>query len=83
MPIYYREAGLETYWDLNDAKQVGFRAQAPHLIASTDRLMNPIAQTTVTSPFISLSRSYAIAHGYAIVGQRVSRLNSTSARIRV
>lgn len=68
MPIYYRGAGPGSYWDLNDARQIGFRAQAPHLIASTDRLMNHIAQTTVTSPFVSLSRSYAIAHGYAIVG---------------
>jgi hypothetical protein len=68
MPIYYRGAGPGSYWDTHDATRVGFRAQAPHLAASMDRLMNHIAQTTVISPFISLTRSYAIAHGYAIVG---------------
>jgi len=68
MPIFYRGAGPGSCWDTNDARQLGFRAQSPQLMATMDRLMNHIAQTTVTSPFVSLSRSYAIAHGYAMAG---------------
>src|SRR5689334_12489051 len=68
MAIFYRGAEPGSYWDLKYARQIGFLAQLPHLTATMDRLINHIAQTTVTSPFVSLSRSYAIAHGYAMVG---------------
>ena len=68
MAVFFRGAGPGSYWDLNDGRQIGFRAQAPQLTATMDRLMNHIAHTTVTSPFVSLSRSYAIAHGYAMAG---------------
>ena len=62
--------GPGSYWDLNDGRQIGFRTQAPQLTATMDRLMNHIAHTTVTSLFVSLSRSYAIAHGYTMAGPR-------------
>ena len=66
MAIFYRGAGIGTYWHTHDARQTGFIARAPHMQATVDQLMLHIARGTVNSPFISLTRSYGIALNYAI-----------------
>lgn len=66
MAIFYRGAGIGTYWHTHDARQTGFVARAPQMQSTVDRLMLHIARGTVNSPFISLTRSYGIALNYAI-----------------
>lgn len=65
MAIFYRRAGIGTYWHTHDARQTGFVARAPQMPSTVDRLMLHIARGTVNSPFISLTRSYGIALNYA------------------
>ncbi len=65
MAIFYRGAGVGTYWHTHDARQTGFVARSPQMPFSVDRLMLHIARGTVNSPFISLTRSYGIALNYA------------------
>ena len=66
MPIFYRGAGINTYWYLNDPIVHGFTARAPEMTSTTTRLMLHIARSTVNSPFISITRSYAVAWHYAM-----------------
>ena len=65
MAIFYRGAGIGTYWHSHDARQTGFIARAPQMQPTPDRLMLHIARGTVNSPFISLTHSYGIALNYA------------------
>ena len=67
MPIFYRGAGINTYWYLNDPVVRGFSARDPGGSVTTTRLMLHIARSTVNSPFISLTRSYAVAWRYAML----------------
>jgi hypothetical protein len=64
--IFYRGAAIGTYWHANDAQLDGFSAQRPSQPPSLDRLMNHIVYGTVTSPYVSLTRSYGIALNYAL-----------------
>jgi hypothetical protein len=67
MAIFYRGAGINTYWYLNDPIEQGFVARAPRMTPTTTRQMLHIARSTVNSPFVSLTRSYAVAWHYAMV----------------
>lgn len=67
MAIFYRGAGINTYWYLNDPIEQGFVARDPEMAPTTTRQMLHIARSTVNSPFISLTRSYAVAWRYAMV----------------
>ena len=72
MAIFYRGAGIGTYWHTHDARQQGFIARAPQTQPTADRLMLHIARGTTNSPFISLTRSYGIALNYAsFFGNRI------------
>ncbi len=66
MPIFYRGAGVGTYWHGMDARTTGFTARHPGMTPTGDRLMEHIARATTASPYISLTRSYAVAWDYAI-----------------
>ena len=66
MAIFYRGAGIGTYWYENDPVRQGFIARAPGMDSTTDRLMDHIARSTVNSPFISMTRSYGVAWHYAM-----------------
>ncbi len=71
--IFYKGAGIGTYWHINDARQTGFIARAPQMQPTPDQLMLHIARGTVNSPFISLTRSYGIALNYAkFYGKEIS-----------
>ena len=65
MAVFYRGAGVGTYWQLNDARVHGFTPQSPGVTPTADCLMDHIVQGTVTSPFVSLTRSYGVAQDYA------------------
>jgi hypothetical protein len=65
MPIFYRGAGVGTYWHENDARLNGFTSKKPGAIHSIDRLMKHVARADVNSPYISLTRSYGVAYWYA------------------
>ena len=67
MAIFYRGAGINTYWYLNDPIERGFVARDPRMTPTTTRQMLHIARSTVNSPFISLTRSYGVAWRYAMV----------------
>jgi hypothetical protein len=65
MVVFYRGAGVNTYWHEHDARERGFVAKAPGQQHSLDRLKQHIARGNFNSPYISLSRSYGIARDYA------------------
>lgn len=66
MPIFYRGAGVGTYWHENGARLNGFTPKKPGAVHSIERLMEHIARADVNSPYISLTRSYGIAYWYAV-----------------
>ena len=66
MPILYRGAGVGTYWHQRDARVTGFTPQHPGMSPSLDRLIGHISYGTVTSPYVSLTRSYGVAWSYAM-----------------
>lgn len=66
MAIFYRGSGIGTYWHINDPIESGFTARAPEMTSTITRLMLHIARSTVNSPFISMTRSYAVAWRYAM-----------------
>ena len=66
MAIFYRGAGIGTYWHLNNPLERGFIARSPGMESTTTRLMDHIARSTVNSPFISVTRSYGVAWHYAM-----------------
>ena len=64
----YKGAGLGTHWHSHDSCRVGFTARSPETGPSTAMLINHVATGTVNSPYISLTRSYAVAWDYAMSG---------------
>jgi hypothetical protein len=67
MPIFYRGAGVGTYWHENDARLNGFTPKKPGAIHSIERLIEHIVRADVNSPYISLTRSYGVAYWYAVL----------------
>ncbi|MEI7866508.1 MAG: hypothetical protein WCI11_01350 [Candidatus Methylumidiphilus sp.] len=65
MTFFYRGAGVDTYWHEHDARKDGFSAIKPEALRTIDRLIDHISKGTVTSPYISLTRSYGVACHYA------------------
>lgn len=65
--IVYRGAGIGSYWYVHNPASRGFAARAPHTSATSERLMHHISRGTGNSPFISLTRSYAVARHYAVL----------------
>lgn len=61
MPLFYRGAGVGTYWHGRDAMASGFSAQNPAQPPTADMALRHIVNGTTDSPFISLTRSYEVA----------------------
>ena len=72
MPIFYKGAGVETYWHLRDARASGFTAAEPGLAPTIHGLMWLGARGSVRSLYVSLTRSFGIAWDYAVNGGRVA-----------
>jgi hypothetical protein len=71
MALFYRGAGVGTYWHAHDAEKSGFTPQSPGTTPTTAQLMMHIARGTVRSPYVSLTRSYGVAWNYAVYTSRV------------
>ena len=69
MTIFYREAGVGTYWHVNDARLTGFTPHHPGAGQGISRVLQHIARGTTVSPYVSLTRSYGVAWGYALAGR--------------
>lgn len=69
MAIYYRGAGVGTYWHTNDARLLGFSPQCPGMNTTADQLMKHVVHGTTASPYVSLTRSYGVAEAYASLGR--------------
>lgn len=74
MPIYYRGAGVDSYWYRNDARLTGFIPHHPAAGGGISRILNHSGRGTTASPYVSLTRSYAIARGYALGGRRLATI---------
>ena len=68
MATFYKGAGVGTHWHSNDSRRIGLTARSPEATPTTEALIDHIATGTVNSPFISLTRSYAVAWQYAMEG---------------
>lgn len=66
MAIFYRGAGIGTYWHTHDARLEGFIAHSPGAPRSLGTQIGHIKNGTTTSPYISLTRSYSVALTYAV-----------------
>ena len=71
MPIFYRGAGVGTYWHQNDARLTGFEPHWPGAGRGVIRILHHIARGTTASPYVSLSRSYGVARDYALAGAKL------------
>ena len=70
MATFYKGAGIGTHWHTRDSRRVGFTARTPEAALTTTALINHIATSTVNSPYISLTRSYAVAWHYAVFSSK-------------
>lgn len=66
MATFFRGAGIGTYWHDNDARTEGFCAWKPGMDRSLQTMIDHIKDGTISSPFISLTRSFSIARSYAV-----------------
>ena len=66
MATFYKGAGIGTHWHSRDSRRVGFTARSPATNPKTEGLIDHIVTDTVNSPYISLTRSYAVAWHYAV-----------------
>jgi hypothetical protein len=66
MAVFYRGAGLGTYWHGIDARITGFNPHFAGAGRTIVSLVNHIKNGTTTSPYVSLTRSYSVAWCYAI-----------------
>jgi len=66
MARYYRGAGVGTYWHSRDARASGFVAAAPGTTAGPLLMIDHVVnQITLSSPYVSMTRSYEVAEHYA------------------
>ena len=68
MATFYKGAGISTHWHTHDSRRVGFTARAPGTAPTTEALVSHIVVGTAESPYISLTRSCAVAWNYAMSG---------------
>ena len=68
MATFYKGAGVGTHWHINDSREVGFEAISPTTRPTIEALITHVAKSTENSPYISLTRSYAVAWHYAVRG---------------
>ncbi len=66
MTIFYRGAGVGTYWHTNDARLSGFKPTNPALLNTPDRVIQHVYNGLTDSPYVSLSLSYPVALNYAL-----------------
>lgn len=68
MATFYKGAGVGSYWHIHDSRKIGFTSREPDRNPTTEVLIEHIATGTLYSPYISVTRSYAVAWNYAMAG---------------
>lgn len=68
--VFYKGAGVGTYWHTKDAVHHGFTAQQPGKAGGADVIIEHIVLGNTDSPYISLTRSYGVARDYALAAGR-------------
>ncbi len=77
MATFYKGAGIGTHWHTHDSRRVGFTSRSPEADPTTAALIDHITKGTLNSPYVSLTRSYAVAWDYAMKGgTRTPTLNN-------
>lgn len=66
MATFYKGAGIGTHWHTHDSRRVGFTARSPLTHPETEIFIDHIVANIPNSPYISLTRSYAVAWHYAV-----------------
>ena len=66
MATFYKGAGISTYWHTHDSRRVDFTARSPVTNPETEVFIDHIVTNIANSPYISLTRSYAVAWHYAV-----------------
>ena len=66
MTIFYRGAGVGTYWHTNDPRLSGLTPTAPGILNTADRIIQHVYNGLTHSPYVSLSLSYPVALNYAL-----------------
>jgi hypothetical protein len=64
MTVLYKGVGVRTFL-YGASPRTEFRARMPTLPGNVDSIMRHVALGTTASPYISLTRSYGVAEGYA------------------
>ena len=70
MATFYKGAGIGTHWHTHDSRRVGFTARQPEAARTTTALIDHIGVGTINSPYVSLTRSYAVAWHYAVFSSK-------------
>ncbi len=68
MATFYKGAGVGTHWHTKDSRREGFTARSPKVTPTIETIIDHISTSTANSPYISLTRSYAVAWHYAMWG---------------
>lgn len=71
MATLYKGAGVGTHWHAQDSRRIGFTARSPETTPTTEALIHHIASGTLNSPYVSLTRSYAVAWHYAVFNSKM------------
>ena len=66
---------MGTHYHHHDARLEGFVARMVVGDATSEQLVGHIARGTTNSPFISLTRSYGVARGYAMACRKIHMVN--------
>ena len=66
MATFYKGAAIGTHWHTHDSRRVGFTARFPSTHLETEIFIDHIVANIPNSPYISLTRSYAVAWHYAV-----------------
>ena len=69
MTIFYRGAGVGTYWHTRDARSTDFTSKVPEGPNTVHRMMEHVARANLNSPYVSLTQSYGVALNYALHGR--------------
>lgn len=69
MPLFYKGVPANSYHSSVDFRLSGLAPRAPGGARTTNDILSHICDGTITSAYISLTRSYAVAEEYAFTGR--------------
>jgi hypothetical protein len=81
MPHFYKGVGVGTFLHPLNVLSLGIGSRNPGANPTVTAIMLHVARGTITSPYISLTRSYGVAESYAIDASRTPPTPSTPAHV--